>query len=441
MFATTDPEKVLPTILSRCQRFDLRRIPVTLIVKQLQHIARQEQVEVESAALHAIARGCDGGMRDAESALDQLISFCGNKIVETDVLSMYGLTAQSQLLALSQAILDGDAATALRELDTLAKTGKDLGRLLSDLLRHFRNLMIFQVTKGDLSLLEASEAEAAALGQQAAKISADAVARLMEVFSGCELNFRDAASKKILIEIALLKAIQARNAVSIDVVLKQLQALRSENPPAGGAPATPAPAFGSLKAAVAALETNTQTMAATTPPAPAPAPVVQPAPAVAPNAHATAIELSPEELEMLWAKLVESAQRASPFIRSYLLEAHPVSFTRNVLTIGFDEAVRDHVGLMDNAKNRTLLQTKMHELGHSGVQFKFVVAAPQPGRKPMALAERSASAAPNQPAAAPANGAKPKAKTTAADPAEFKNDPLIQKALEIFRGTIAEARG
>src|SRR5438270_814036 len=77
MFATTEPEKVLPTILSRCQRFDLRRIPSTLIVKHLGEIAAKEGVEIDDAALHAIARGADGGMRDAESALDQLISFCG----------------------------------------------------------------------------------------------------------------------------------------------------------------------------------------------------------------------------------------------------------------------------------------------------------------------------------------------------------------------------
>src|SRR6476646_5258650 len=137
MFATTDPEKVLPTILSRCQRFDLRRIPASLIVKQLSRIAKEEKVKISPEALHAIARGADGGMRDAESTLDQLISFCGDKIEEPDVLSMFGLTAQSQLLTLARAILDGEIEPALRQLNTLAINGKDLGRLLSDLLNHF----------------------------------------------------------------------------------------------------------------------------------------------------------------------------------------------------------------------------------------------------------------------------------------------------------------
>ena len=149
-----------PTILSRCQRFDLRRIPAALITKHLAEIAKIEKVKIDPAALYAIARGADGGMRDAESTLDQLISFCGNKIEEADVLSMFGLAAESQILNLSKAVLSGEIHTALTELGQLAQGGKDLGRLLSDLLNHFRNLLIYQISKGDLNLLEVSESEA-----------------------------------------------------------------------------------------------------------------------------------------------------------------------------------------------------------------------------------------------------------------------------------------
>src|SRR2546429_5016378 len=228
MFATTEAEKVLPTILSRCQRFDLRRIPAALIVKHLAQIALEEKVKIDQAALHAIARGADGGMRDAESTLDQLISFCGEQIVESDVLSMFGLTARSQILDLSRAILAGEVELSLRQLNELAKHGKDLGRLLSDLLNHFRNLLIFQVSNGDLRLLEVSETEAASLGEQARGVSSEALTRIMEVLTDCETRLRDAASKKILIEVALLKTIEARNATSIDTVLKQLQQLRAD---------------------------------------------------------------------------------------------------------------------------------------------------------------------------------------------------------------------
>src|SRR6266446_4630068 len=230
MFATTDPEKVLPTILSRCQRFDLRRIPAALIAKHLAEIAKQEKVKIEQAALYAIARGAEGAMRDAESTLDQLISFCGEKIEEADVLSMFGLTAQAQLLELSRAVLAGEVENALRQLNGLATHGKDLGRLLSDLLNHFRNLLIFQVSRGDLKMLEISEAEAAALGEQSKMAGTEALTRIMEVFADAEMRLRDAVSKKILVEVALLKAIEARSAVSLDTMLAQLQQLRHEGP-------------------------------------------------------------------------------------------------------------------------------------------------------------------------------------------------------------------
>src|SRR5260221_187154 len=126
MFATTEPEKVLATILSRCQRFDLRRIPVSLIAPHLAHISELEKVKIDAAALEAIARGADGGLRDAESALDQLISFCGDQILEADVLSMFGLTAKSQILALAGGILAGETEKVLRDLNELARHGKDL---------------------------------------------------------------------------------------------------------------------------------------------------------------------------------------------------------------------------------------------------------------------------------------------------------------------------
>ncbi len=251
MFATTEPEKVIPTILSRCQRFDLRRIPSALIVKHLSHIAKQENVQIDDAALHAIARGADGGMRDAESTLDQLISFCGKEITEADVLSMFGLAARSQILALAGAVLAGETEAALRQLHDLAHQGKDIGRLVSELLGHFRNLLIFQVSSGDLRMIEASEAEAAALKEQSERLTTDALTRMLEVLTDCEGRLRDTTSKKILVEVALLKMIEARDAVSIDTVLQQIQQLRAGAPAAPRPAAAPAPAAKARPAVVA----------------------------------------------------------------------------------------------------------------------------------------------------------------------------------------------
>jgi len=447
MFATTDPEKVLPTILSRCQRYDLRRIPVKLIAEHLATIAKKENVKIDPAALHAIARGAEGAMRDAESTLDQLISFCGEKIEEADVLSMFGLTAQKQLLDLSKAILAGEVQNALRALNDLAHQGKDLGRLVSDLLGHFRNLLIFQVSRGDLTMIEAAEAEIDSFKEQSKMAGTEGLTRIMEVLADTEMNLRDAASKKILVEVALLKAIEARNATSIETVLKQLQKLRdggvdeTTRPVAAAEPAQAPKPKPVRTDAVAQIEEVS--VASVMTPEVSEAPIAEPVQADA-------------ELGNLWNKLLEGVGRASPFMRSYLVNAHPVSFQKNLFIIGFDSEFEDHIGLVDNARNHSVLQTKLSELGHSNSQFKFIKSdAPQPRvtsvAEPVPISPDTQTAG-HQTAApkAPTPMATARALPTTSAPREkvivpfnkddFKNDPLIQKALEIFKGTIVEVR-
>jgi DNA polymerase III subunit gamma/tau len=426
MFATTEPEKVLATILSRCQRFDLRRIPEALIVKHLGEIAHKEGVAIEPAALQAIARGAEGGMRDAESALDQLISFCGEKIVETDVLSMFGLAAQRQIIGITDAILDGDAQAILRELEELAKHGKDLSRLLADLLSHFRNLLIFQVSGGDTSLLHAGEAAAEAIAGQTRRINTEGITRIMEVLTDAESRLRDAASKRIFVEIALLRALEARNAVSIDAVLKHLNALRSGTAPATAPPATPAPAPRAEKPAAA-------------PPAGTVSRLEHP-PARDATAPSPTGPKSQEDLQPLWAKILEAVGRASGFTRSYLADAQAISLAKGVLTIGFDPEFADQMELVNNSKTHALLQTKLQELGHSNIQVRFIKAeqtiprAKPPEITPPTPAPSVANATPARPAAAD------RERATTATAGDFKNDPLIQKALEMFKGQIVDVR-
>ena len=443
MFATTDPEKVLPTILSRCQRFDLRRIPAALITKHLAEIAAKEKVTIDAPALHAIARGADGGMRDAESTLDQLISFCGDQIEEADVLSMFGLAAQNQILKLSAAILAGEISTALTQLDELARGGKDLGRLLGDLLNHFRNLLIYQVSKGDLNLLEVSEAEAAALKEQNALANTESLTRVLEVLTDAELRLRDTASKKILLEVTALKAIEARNAVSLDAVLKQLNQLRASAPPSNAnvLPANPVVS----REAREGSEVKTSFSQPSPPSRPSrdiPAPQVSQPISVTPVAAGN--------LPELWSQLIEAVGRVSPFTRSYLVDANPVSFEKNVLVIGFDPEFEDHLGLVDNARNHSLLQTKLAELGHANCQIKFIKAEAPASRpevsKNVPRAEREVSEGKNpaqpSPPSRPSRDTSPEKKPAPVpfNKDTFKDDPLIQKALEVFKGTIVEVR-
>jgi hypothetical protein len=147
----------------------------------------------------------------------------------------------------------------------------------------------------------------------------------------------------------------------------------------------------------------------------------------------------------LWAKLVEAVGRVSPFTRSYLVDAQPVLFEKNIFTIGFDPEFEDHLGLVDNARNHTLLQTKLAELGHANAQIKFVKIEASAARVPQpAKVASPALAAPKRTeGGAPASStpvAKEKPGSVSLNKNDFKNDPLIQKALEIFKGQIVEVR-
>src|SRR5437762_7419573 len=142
--ATTEPEKLPITILSRCQRFDLHRIATNLIAQQLQSIATKEKLTLSAAAAHSIARGAEGGMRDAESMLDQLVAFCGEKIGEADVLNVFGFTSEQTVVDLTGRILRGETPDAIDLLHQQSESGKDMIRLMSDLIAYLRDLLVFK---------------------------------------------------------------------------------------------------------------------------------------------------------------------------------------------------------------------------------------------------------------------------------------------------------
>ena len=224
IFATTEPQKVLPTILSRCQRFDLHRIPANLIAKHLQYIASKEKVTLEPAAAHAIARAADGGLRDAESMLDQLVAFCGESIAESEVLNIFGLTSEQTVADFTEKILRGDTPAALAVLDEQTALGKEMMKLVSDLIAHLRDLLVFKVRPDTLSDEAAPELESS-LGKEAGLVETDRLLELIEQFAEAEGRMKWAPNKKLHFEVAVIKAIQTLGQVTLDEVIENLAAL------------------------------------------------------------------------------------------------------------------------------------------------------------------------------------------------------------------------
>jgi len=250
IFATTEGDKVLPTIISRCQRFDLRRIQTPLIVERLRHICTAERITVDDDALLAVARGAEGGMRDALSALDQLISFKGDALTEDDVLAVFGLVSRQSLENLASAVLKGDMGEILKLVDMFDSAGKDMRRLTVELMEHFRNLLIYQYVGDNMANLDATPEQIRALSVQAGLADSARVLQIADQLGEMEGRLRYALSVRTLIEMTLVRCARISRAVSLDEVLRRLNAIRTAEPPAAAAAAaTPAAATSKASAA------------------------------------------------------------------------------------------------------------------------------------------------------------------------------------------------
>ncbi|MGN0879716.1 MAG: DNA polymerase III subunit gamma/tau [Oligosphaeraceae bacterium] len=235
LFATTEPHKILPTIISRCQRFDLKRISVPLIAQRLRQIADGEHVHVEESALTAIARAADGGMRDAQSIFDQIIAFCGGlteaeTIREQDVIDVFGLASGVELREIAAGIFTNDINRAMVVLQALADSGRDLERLFGDLINYVRNIMVACMTKEPGRILEVSETELADLCAIGKALDAKLVQRVLQGLIENERNFQTALNKRIYFEAVLARVMLDAHSVQLDDVMRQLAVLNGALP-------------------------------------------------------------------------------------------------------------------------------------------------------------------------------------------------------------------
>lgn len=204
VFATTESHKVLPTIVSRCQRFEFRSIPPDLISGKLKEICIKEKIEVEQSALDAISRMAMGGMRDAQSILDQMISFCGNSITQENVLEVYGLVSSDRISSLADAVLNGDYGYILKETDAFSSEGLDFYRALQDLSDHFRYKLVGQLSGG---------------GNESYP---EQMVRILDALKEGDELVRLGLSEKTNFEVTLFRAVESGKSRAIDQVIRQI---------------------------------------------------------------------------------------------------------------------------------------------------------------------------------------------------------------------------
>jgi DNA polymerase III subunit gamma/tau len=238
IMATTERHKVPETILSRCQQFEFRTIATAKILERLKLIAKSEQISVPDDALREIARSGEGSMRDAQSALDQVISFAGSKINKEDVEMALGIAGADILTRIIDSIAANKPADAIAVVDDIVMRGHDLRNFCRDLLAHFRDLLVSKVS-GNLELLEAAVCEPEELKRQAAMFSEADLVRFFHSLSETETKLRAATQPRYQLEVGIVKLMELRGVESINEILRRLDSLESGS---GGSTPTPAKA-------------------------------------------------------------------------------------------------------------------------------------------------------------------------------------------------------
>lgn len=210
ILATTEPQKIPATILSRCQRFDFKRVTGESIFSRLKYICTEMEIQTEDEALELIVRNSDGAVRDALSILDQCLSFSEGELTYEKVIETLGLVTDEFLFKLAEAIYEEDSSKAMELIDELVSSGKDISQFIKGFINHFRNLMMTKMTKSLEDVIDMSNESINRLKEQGEKFQLNTIIRIINILSQTESEVRWSSQPRILLELAVVKLIQPR---------------------------------------------------------------------------------------------------------------------------------------------------------------------------------------------------------------------------------------
>ena len=328
-FATTEPHRVPPTILSRCQRFDLRPICGVDIGSRLRTICSKEKVDIDDEALMMIARYSEGSMRDAESILDQAVVYSEGKVDGKTISAILGLVSTEAIGKLADIIARGDSEGALRLLNTIVAEGKDIPHFVSDLSGHFRNLLILKVA--DSSLLNLPGDVLAGLNEQASLFSKEQILYVIETLSDLEGRLKRTLSKKVLLEVTLLRLAESRHRVGIEEIVEKLRNLQER-----------------LEAVPPVIERQAAE-------------------------EEVGGDQTIEGVRKRWQEVLDAVGKEKPLLKSYLIEGDPLAIEGDTLVVCFQESYDFHRDSLEDFNNKRFVEGVIaHILGRE-LRIKFKV--------------------------------------------------------------------
>jgi len=339
IFATTHPQKVMPTIISRCQRMDFRRIPIIEIISQLEKIIRQEKAVVDKEVLFAVAKSSDGSLRDAESVLDQLVSFSQGNVSLKDAISVLGMVEQDVLFALTDKIIQKDPQGALRLFSEIVDDGKDPGVFLINLIEHFRNLMVAKVSKADTKLVDLPQDVCDRLFEQSKSLSLEEIFTAFNILVATQEMAKRLDSQRIPLEISLVRLAYNR------LEGRGLIGEKSKKP---------------------ILEKEKQA---------GPEVAVKEDVSIQAPTQAPSESISLDQVKSVWSHIVNNLASIKMSVSTYLSEGEPTKVQGNMLTVAFPKNYSLHKESLDKKENKAMIEKAASELCNADLRINFILVA------------------------------------------------------------------
>jgi len=436
VLVTTEPHRLPPTILSRCQRFDFRRVSQKEIITRLRHIAETEGFRIEEPALTLIAGAADGSVRDAESILDQLAAFAEGPITGSDVISVLGILAEDIALRFADAILDRDVPACVDLVDHIISEGKDVRQVLRTLLDHFRDLLVLQ-TGARADVLDTTEHRLAALRAQVEKASIADVLQALKVLAATEAEARWSPQPRLLLEIALIRLCRPEMDATLEGLRARVAGLEQRlgatadigtpappqppAPPQGTAAPRPSGAAAQPKPAAPAPAPSTpQTRPGARPASKGPANAIG-APAImavvetpADLEHQPPLGAAPpvvlDDVRRAWARILEEVKHTKMFCHALLIEGIPLEVSSGTLVVGLRTGYNFHLENLHRPENRSIVEGAVERVLQQRLRLRCTIL------------DGDTSSHPSGPAISAAT------------------DPVVAKAMELFGAQVVEIK-
>jgi DNA polymerase-3 subunit gamma/tau len=425
ILATTEAHKIPATIISRCQRYDFRRVSINSIIALLKKILDHEGVKATDEALHAIARSAEGGIRDAEGVLDELITYCGDEIAFEDVFDVLGLVNWDVLHNLGDAILDKDIGRQLSIVEDVVAGGKDLSQFCQEVLRYFRNLLVCKTADAQ-ALLHLPDDELAAMNERAQRYTLTHLIRNVEQFATLTSGFDSQLAQRIALEALLIRLSKVGAEVSVDTIMEKLLQLAEGGLPA---PSAPADEGGPPRPSPAGPSPSAPSGPASKSPRPVnrvkedPPPVSTPAPS-----SPEQVALTIENLNKHWAEVVREVLQESLSLSVWIGQARPVALSGDTVVIEFNAGSQQARDIVEKGENRKHLEQSLAKMTTNIRTFQSRMAESTSTADGKNGAENTQADLPYYP------GTSPQDVRTALE------DPQIAKVVDVFKGRIAQIK-